>query len=666
VDKNRVKVLPKRLANKIAAGEVVERPASVVKELVENAIDANATAIKVTIKGGGVAEISVYDNGNGMSKEDVRLSPVRFATSKLKDEKNLFQIGSLGFRGEALSSISAVAKVNVASAQKDGKGCFLECSGGTIERENDIVMDKGTVVKVRELFFNVPARRKFLKSKLSENRACWEIIRRYLVAYPNIGFDVNIDGKQIMKVVPEEQSERLKMVIKEPWVENAVFMAYPDYAKGFVGTSVTGTEERTNGNYSGIANEGGVSVAGYLMNVQDVGKGRPTQWLFVNRRPIEDSRTKFVVKEAYESIAKRGSPGFVLFVELPFDAVDVNVHPRKTEIKFKNADVVYKAIYQAVKKLFAKEKTDWGVLGDSEAVLREPTSQYGVPIMGQKLGHAADVTGKSVARNEQVKIAMAFSEQFIARSDSSASAINSKTTVEGEGKETIIDETRNGLTLSEEKWSIGGRVPIVQVKNAYLLTADSAGITVIDQHAAAERVLYEEVLSAISGTSEGSGKVNSKARERSKGGKALVGKGVPKQALLVPIDVDADTSLLGKTWAKQFQKLGIEADLFGENAIRIRALPVGVSPKTGKQLFIDLLNQDFAEEGSALADQKEKVAATIACHSAIKFGDRLSDIDIRKLVSKLSKCNNPFSCPHGRPTMYRIPYSKLESLFERG
>lgn len=590
--KGPVKVMSKSLANKIAAGEVVERPASVVKELLENAIDAGATAIKVSIKAGGVGEISVYDNGKGMSKEDVRLVPTRFATSKLKTVKGLGAIPTLGFRGEALSSISAVAKVNVASATRDGKGYFLEVEGGDVVNEGDIVLEPGTVVKVRDLFFNVPARRKFLKSRLSETRACWELIRRYLVAYPEIEFSVNLDGKPVISVKSQSQKERITKVIKEPWIDKAETVKYAE---------------------GGKAGSGGAAVDGLAMKIEEVGKGRPTQWLFVNRRPIEDQRVKFVVKEAYESVAKRGSPGFVLFLTVPYDSVDVNTHPRKTEVKFKDPAGVYRVIYSGIKSFFNSEKSNWGVLSTPGRT-------------GKKMKKKPDF------REGTVEQAMAFSRELIARS----------------GLEKLTakpEEKAEALENKEEAWSISGRTPIVQVKNAYLLTSDSEGITVIDQHAAAERVLYEEVLNGI------------------------LGKGLTRQFLLVPIDIEADLVGLGEKWQKPFAKLGIDAEEFGTNTIRIRSLPVGVTQKTGKQLFLELLNQEVGQspgqDESALKAQKEKVAATIACHSAIKFGDKLSDVDIKKLVTQLSKCQNPFTCPHGRPTMYRIPYSKLESLFER-
>lgn len=608
-----VKVMSKSLANKIAAGEVVERPASVVKELLENSIDAIAPrsgAMKISIKAGGVGEISVWDNGSGMSKEDVQLVPIRFATSKLRNEKQLSAIGSLGFRGEALSSISAVSKVSIASAKKDGKGYFLEVEGGDVVREGDIVMDKGTVVKVRDLFFNIPARRKFLKGKLAETRACWDIIRRYAVAYPEVGFEVVIDGKVVLKVKPaengkgiglatekntderlEKTKERIGKVIKEPWVDTAVVVSDKGVAVDGFGAGV------------------GAAVDGLVMRVQDVGKGRPTQWFFVNRRPVEDQRIKFVVKEAYESVAQKGFPGFVLFVTVPFDAVDVNTHPRKTEVKFKDQAGVYRVVYTAVKKLFDTEKNSWGIL-------RSASVPYG-----------AVRQQKPRSDKESVELAMQFSETLI----------SDKRTSEKLLKRDSIKE--------KEEWDISLQTPVIQVKNAYLVTADAEGIVVIDQHAAAERILYEEVLGVLS---------------------SKTGKGISKQALLVPIDVEADFVGLSKNWYKNFYRIGIDAEEYGKGTIRIRSLPFGVSQSSGKQLFIDLLDKNIADEKSAFEERKEEVAATIACHSAIKFGDKLSPADIRKLLSRLSKCENPFSCPHGRPTMYRIPFGKLESLFGRG
>lgn len=579
----KVKVLPKAAANKIAAGEVVERPASVVKELIENSIDAGADEIRVIIKAGGVGEISVYDNGRGMNKEAVLLAPERFATSKIESEKDLDSVKSFGFRGEALSSISSVAKVRIASAAKNEKGFFVEIDGGEVKGKGEIIMDQGTVVKVRDLFYNVPARRKFLKSKRAETRAVAEVVRRYAVSYPEISFELISDGKKLVSADKSEPADRIAEILNDPWAEEPVEIFH--------------------------STPSGAAVRGFFAPAEKVKPGRPTQWLFVNKRPVEDKRVRYVVAEAYEAISKRGKPGFVLFAEVPHEEVDVNVHPRKSEVKFKDSSVVYRAIFMAAKQIF-KSKPD--VVDGGQ-----------VPKVGGAGRAAAD--SKPIAHSHTVQTpeeAISFTQSLLETADR--------------------EEELHGKAGSEEEaigWQKDSK--ILQAGNSYLITELPEGIMIVDQHAAAERILYEKVLTGIQ-------------------------KGeIPMQALVVPVDVEVSGEDLFKGWEEQFEKLGIKAESFGDDMVRIRALPAGVDPKEAGELFLDLLGGIDSAEPSALEENEKDAAAKIACKSAIKFGDPLTGKEADDLLSSLAECGNPLSCPHGRPTTYQIPYKKLEQLFGR-
>lgn len=552
------------VADRIAAGEVVEQPASVVKELVENSLDAEASNIRISIKAGGIGEISVTDDGSGMRQEGLLLVPTRFATSKITSEKDLGSIGSFGFRGEALSSISSVSKLWISSAQRDDDGFYIDIVGGKIKGRGSIVMDKGTVTKVKDLFFNVPARRKFLKTKRSETRAIVEMAKKYATANPEVEFELIIEGKRVLSVAPEELNLRLSNVLNDAWAENPVEVFY--------------------------SGQDGSNVSGYVSSIEDVASGRPTQWLFVNKRPVEDSRVKFVVGEAYEAVSRRGKAGFVLFVEVPFELVDVNVHPRKTEVKFRDSSAVYRAIFMAVKKVFSAEREE-------------------------KMASPGLVRKKDVSKRAEVMIHVA--------------------------QTGLVSSVKKSAPDQEENFVWNQEFPVRQVRNSYLLTNDKESIVIVDQHAAAERILYEKSLNGI------------------KEGK------IPSQALAIPVEVEVLSTDLSKGWEEQFEQLGFSVESFGENTVKIRGVPQGVDTKSAKKLFLDLLENLDAEDSAEIDELNKENAAAIACKSAIKFGDPLSDKECIKLLEDLAACENPFTCPHGRPTMKRISFESLENMFER-
>jgi DNA mismatch repair protein MutL len=566
---NRIKPLPKELSEKIAAGEVVENPACVVKELIENAIDAEAKNITISTKGGGIAEIKVSDDGTGIHPEDFQNISKRFVTSKIYKEDDLEKISTLGFRGEALASICAISKLSIYSKQKDRSlGKLAEYKDGKIEVEQEIPMQDGTTVIVRDLFYNTPARRKFLKSKYTENKRILDIVIPYMLAYPEISFTVNIDGKVSIKTKKEDEKERIQKIINDEWAKDPLSLFF-------------------GGN--------NISIKGFISKPEYVNSFYTQQYFFVNRRPIVSKLLKQALSSPYESVTKRGVPGCVIFLYLPYTEVDVNVHPRKQEVRFRQNDLVFKALFSSVKKALQNmEENRW----------KEP------------LGALREKPIKYKARKKDVKEAIIFTQA-------------------------LISETRDIAEEKEEKTPTSySTYAAIQIANRYIVTHDATSIVIIDQHAAAERTLYEKLLDQFKS------------------------KRIQSQILSIPIDVEISPIYQGQITRliKNLKRIGIEAEQFGERTLRVRACPAGIRLEEISTIILELIRQGLI---FSVPTQIENIAKLMACHHSIRFGEKLTQSDITKILVDLSKCNNPFSCPHGRPTTYRIPFEKLEEIFER-
>jgi DNA mismatch repair protein MutL len=570
-----IRILPEEVASAIAAGEVIERPASVVKELIENALDANAARIEVVIEKGGRKLIQVSDNGEGMLAADLPLSVARYATSKLETAEDLFSIRTLGFRGEALSSIAAVSRVEIVtrSAQEE-VGARLLIEGGGKPDEQPQGAAQGTVISVRDLFFNVPARQKFLKTERTERRWIAELVTRYALAYPHVQFRLIQEGKEAFQ--SSGSGDRREVLSAVYGVELARQMiALPD------------------------DQEGPVKVRGFVSPPTVHRSNRTGLTFFVNGRWIRDASLSAAVTQAYQTLLMVGRfPLVVLLLEMAPEMVDVNVHPTKSEVRFREPNLVFSVLQRAVRASLLGQtpptlKLDTRWRGDWDQVRHHATDP------GWEIAHALQGS-PDPARTERSQIDLPSPELPLLRA-------------------------------------------VGQVGSAYLVAEGPDGLYLIDQHAAHERVLFEELLNA------------SKAKT------------LESQVLLEPLTIEltpAQATLLEEQ-TEALGGLGFEIEGFGRQAFRLRAVPAMLSSMDPGQA-LRVVVEDFEEDESPLEGEiTARLAARVCKRAAIKSGQILSLVEQQKLLTDLEACQAPRTCPHGRPTMIHLSVDALERQFGR-
>ncbi len=568
-----IKILDKETINQIAAGEVVERPSSVVKELVENALDAGSSQIGVEIRGGGIALIKVTDNGVGIPSSEVELAFERHATSKIKTSHDLQSIGSLGFRGEALPSIAAVADVEVVtSADGEKSGTYLLLEGGAVAKKVGQARTRGTTFTVRNLFKRVPARLKFLKSQNTESSHVANVVSQYALAYPEVAFSLIIDGKENLKT--SGQGKLLDAIIDVYGVATAGKML-----------SVDSSQQSWTSDQGALD----IHVAG-MVGAPELGKsGRGYLSFFVNRRWVNSRILSYAVEEAYSGLLMTGRhPVAIIDINLLPDAVDVNIHPAKSEVKFRSEGEVFRTVQKAVRQAL--------------------TAQMPVPRID-------DVTAPYKAMpNYRL-------EQLWKESASPAS-------------HTPSTESQSPLTASLPVLRVVG-----QVLNCYIVAEGPDGLYVIDQHAAHERIRYDKVL---------------KQREQ---------KQPEVQGLLEPatFDVTPRQDAIMRSCQEALAGFGFTLESFGERTYLVRTVPA-MSVNDWSGMLKELLDELSGEERGKW---EEKMVASIACHGAIKAGQGLSDDEMRSLVRQLEQTANPWTCPHGRPTIIKLSAAHLERGFGR-
>lgn len=551
---NRIQVLPEELINKIAAGEVVERPASVVKELVENAIDAGASQIIVEVDEAGKKLIRVADNGRGLTEAEIKLALQRHATSKLAVYDDLFNIRTLGFRGEALPSIAAVSKMKI---ERNPAG-------------------RGLTVTVRDLFHNTPVRRKFLKANSTELGHCGQVIAKYALAYPGIAFRFSSDGKPLLTSGGTGK------------LADAILSVYgADILKGLVEVGA----EFEGGQVTGLVSR--PTVTRVDKNYED---------FFVNGRFIKNFLLNRALEEAYRTLIPQGRyPVAVIFIAIDPQQVDVNIHPAKREVKFARNQLVMAGVREAVKK----------ALGDQE--IRGSEGEY------QKYR-------ETEGREWKPEMMEPF---FSINNHGSTSLATSQLTM------------NNGI-MEINISSIQPLFPIYQLMLTYIVATDGAGLVLIDQHAAHERVIFD--------------RISQKSEVQS------------RQSLLIPetMEFGAKEALILKDNSSYLSELGFELEEFGEHSFILRAIPA-VSIKTlPKQLLIDLASEmEAIGKGVQMEVKKENIRKLVACHSAIKAGDKLTQAEMNQLIRDLYVTQNPLTCPHGRPTMVQISPEELAKRFGR-
>lgn len=618
----RINLLDEQTWNKIAAGEVIERPFSVVKELVENSIDAKAKNIIIQTEEGGQKSIKVLDDGVGVHPEDIERAFLPHATSKIKYTEDMFKINTLGFRGEALASIASVSKTIMKSKTENydyGKEICIE--GGIKTYIKDIGFNKGTYIEVNNLFFNVPARQKFLKSSQRESALISDIIARLSLVNPNISFKLENNGRKIINTYGNGNIQDVIRVI---------------YGKEVV-DNIWYFEE-----HSDIA-----SVYGYIGNADISRKSRNKQSIFVNKRYIKSSLITAAVENAFKSfLTVNKFPFFILFLDVYPEFIDVNVHPTKSEIKFSNDREIFKLVFNAVHTTIAKNLKDNFFINDEMSNLKNSDS----------------VEFKPQEKKEIIQVSMPMDLKTTTSLHDISTIIEKSNTLDNERSSNINNKSHTNLysnnsNLVKEKVDTY-KLPIIkkqeeikfpdlkiigQFNNTYILTEYNKELYIIDQHAAHEKILFVKYLEEISK------------------GDVIV------QGLIAPLIIelmDEDFAYY-KENQEVFKKLGFVIDEFGLNSIYIREVPIILGESNIKELFFDILNNLKNMGSGQIREIKYNKIASLACKAAVKANDKLSLMEMEKLINDLRSINEPFNCPHGRPTIIKITLNELEKRFKR-
>jgi len=594
---SKIQILPENLANQIAAGEVVERPASVVKELVENALDAAASEIFVEIEKGGKALVRVTDNGHGMKKDDAFLSLERHATSKVKCAEDLFALHTMGFRGEALPAIASVSRLRLTTRSvEDDAGWQIYAEAGVIRQADAVGVAPGTVIEVRNLFFNTPARRKFLRKEETEFGHIADVVSRLALSRPDIHFRLSHNGRNYLEAYRHNRLEERVASLLGRNVASSLLSVDADSGNGEMLVGLLGSP--------GISR----STTGQV-------------YTYVNGRFVRDRVIQHAILESYRSLLeKRRYPIAVLFIDLPPEMVDVNVHPTKHEVRFRNQQQVHDFIVAALRERLQRVSPEPDIAGGFIPAETESTL----------------VSTASVQRDyrERVQESLAVFNEKVA----AASIIPAVSTVKGE---------MAGWSAGQDKESSmpdGWRI-IGQYLSSYLLCQLNDELVLIDQHAAHERIGFEQLRNQLQAD------------------------GIESQSLLFPVVIELDhreaailTEHLG-----DFVRFGFEVEAFGGRSFTVKSVPALVAEVDVERLVRDIAAElnEIGRSGQ-LSDEIEKVLAVVACHSMVRANQALSQSEMQQLLKDLSAIDFGSCCPHGRPVMHRLSKRDVEKLFHRG
>ena len=636
---SRIAALPDHLVNQIAAGEVVERPANALKEIVENSIDAGATAIDVELAGGGIRLIRVSDNGSGIHPDDIELALHRHATSKIKTLNDLEHVASMGFRGEGLASIASVSRLTLTSRQ-DGSAhaTQVKAEDGKLSSPTAAAHPVGTTIEAAELFFNTPARRKFLKSENTEYAHCATMLERLALAHPETAFSLKRDGKPVFKYPPQSLEERAAAILGS------------DFQTASLPVEGGG---------------GGMRLYG-LIAKPTFAKGKTgQQYCFVNRRFVRDKVMLHAVKQAYRDVLHQAlAPAFVLFLELPPEAVDVNVHPTKTEIRFRDSQAVHQLVFHTLDKALAGTRADrTESVGNAGEVLHQmmglaeerPSENHGgshAPFSdGLQAGKTAPVSysaarvpqQRSLSLNESRRAIDTYAELY-RRDDELAQLEHER--FGGAIAQTAVSDGRD-----EAHGGGGGNAyplgfAIAQLLGIYILAQAEDSLLLVDMHAAAERVNYEKM-----------------KRQRGEQGR------LNSQSLLIPVTFAAGHGEMAALadFGDELRRFGLDLSPIGENRIAVRAVPQMLGKSDVEQLARDML-REFAEVGAsqAVEARENRILATMSCHGSIRAGRKLTLPEMNALLRDMEQTPRSNQCNHGRPTWVKLTLKELDALFLRG
>lgn len=693
---SKIRVLPDQIVNQIAAGEVVERPASVAKELVENSIDAGATRISIDVEAGGRRLLKVSDDGEGMTRDDAVLAFERHATSKISRAEDLAAIGTLGFRGEALASIASVARIELISKKEDsGAGTRVVIEGGRMRDVKDAAHPRGTTIVMRDLFFNVPARRKFLRSEATESFHLTNLVTHYALAHPEIAFTFTNNGREILRApLAKDLRERAYQVFGEEFLANLI---------------------EVDGGHRQVAR-----VRGYVSAPRDRRTSRDAQYLFVNGRFVRDRLISRALSEGYRAILPHGVyPAALLFLETPLEEVDVNVHPAKTEVRFRRNAAVADAVREAVRAALAsggyvragEDSAERGSANDAgfpAAPSHEGSIRPGLsgpaPTVLSGTNTSSSVSESTVAFQQAsigFSVASAFPEDQMSQRDSAVAATASARAATAESSEamedgcaersgTVSDVSQNStLATPAREQSIAesgtadknellmrsaqqgregeaslpplasadkfvrevpveslspGIRPLGQLDESFIIATDDDGLLLIDQHVAHERVLFDKY----------------RALEATRPAES--------QKLLIPetFDLTPAQAAVFDLVAPELETYGFELMRLSGRTVAIKATPADLPAGEARNMLAEVLDTVEAEKkGAARTTLRDEIAASLACHAAIKVNMSLAPEKMRWLIDRLLRTSSPTTCPHGRPVILRLATRDILKGFHR-
>jgi DNA mismatch repair protein MutL len=646
----RIRILTDQVANQIAAGEVVDRPASVVKELLENALDAGATRIRVEVEAGGRKLIRIIDNGVGMVRDDALLAFERHATSKIRSSDDLLSIATLGFRGEALPSIASIARVELETrAAGEESGTRLEIAGGKILRVEDAGLPAGTTIAVRDLFFNTPARRKFLKAETTELSHVTALVTHYALAHPEKHFELHSATHALLIAPPvQKPSERIFQIFGRDTLDQLIPMAAerPFDRAGLPEPPPWKREE----DYA-APDPGFLRMSGFVSKPELQKLNRNSIYIFVNQRLIRDRLILHAVSEAYRNIIPPTSfPVILMYLEMPPHEVDVNVHPAKTEVRFRQQAAVHDFVRDSIRNTLMKSRPAAGFLAaltsnahatPSLAHSSPPASSFATlsstqiatetPGVAERMGAEAEpfVLTEPTLPPEEVKLPFALPAHE-----------NGNGPTHDCDAPAFPEDGEPPVNLN----SLASLKPLGQLRESFILAMNDEGLWIIDQHVAHERVLFEKIL-----------------REREV-------ERVERQRLLMPllVDLQPHQMVLFATISTELESNGFEVEPFGPHTIAVKAAPVGLEGKRLERMLTEVLEQaGNPVQSENMGTMRTRIAASIACHSAIKVNMPLDPQRIEWLLKELARTDHPTSCPHGRPIALRYSWKDIQRAFQR-
>jgi DNA mismatch repair protein MutL len=669
----RIHVLSETVANQIAAGEVVERPASVVKEMLENSLDAGATRIKISVEAGGKRLIQITDNGCGMVRDDAMLAFERHATSKIKNAEDLLSVATLGFRGEALPSIASVSRLRLETqAAEDPAGTVIEINGGKIARVEEAGLPLGTSITVRDLFFNTPARKKFLKAESTELSHIASLVTHYALAHPDKHFELHSATNAVLVAPPVAgYSERVYQVFGKETLDQLIPIAARQKLEhiGLPQPPPWRRKEKEEDSDGEVAEKdpGEMRLHGFVSKPEIQKLNRNSIFVFVNGRLIRDRLVQHALTEAYRNIIPPAVyPVVLLFLEMPAGEVDVNVHPSKTEVRFRQQSVMHDFVRDSVRAALMKARPVPQFVAEirshataSQALTPgamtpdlEPTPGAGfadnatesLPAENARNGRPYDSAagGFSLQAPSVPPISARFQFEggIAVEANAAIPVARGLESIPDNGCAPALDVNEEEPTLS----SLGTLKPLGQIRNSFILAVNEDGLWIIDQHVAHERVLFERIL---------------KQRAAQK---------VESQRLLMPIVLElspAQQAVFSEI-ADELQHNGFEAEPFGARSVAVKVAPAGIDAAAVEHMLHELLDQFSREEQSLNLEKiRARIAASIACHAAIKVNMPLEQNKMDWLLAELAKTDHPMACPHGRPVVLRYSVKDIQKAFKR-